>query len=434
MSSQPSFKQIPIVSRPKSTPRLDLLRSMSRTGFVLLLILIPVTGVFRIDVSSGFVVFNHEIWFSDFFIVFGFWLAAACLLIIMYSSLGTVFCGWACPQNTFSTWANRVTARLLGKRALINWGDEDQTAKVSSGKNHWHNWLLLGLRLLAASMLLALLPMLYFLPPDALWAFLSFGEDPRVTGSLYWIYSVFVFITGANIALIRHYVCRYMCIYRMWQHLFRTRETLHIEYDAARQADCEKCSFCVTVCPVDIDPRQTATFDACINCGECITACDNMHKKNGTPGLLSFKFGRRLDALDNDGRFSSPSLLSRVRWVLPVLALALGLLSWGIVQYQPYHLSVYRAEMLHGDHTRDYRINLANKLYAPAEIRVQVEGVPPEHYFLSGDRVEFSTVGRKDLNLRLEGLPKGLHTITVRASGPDGWQGSFRFQHLVEKG
>lgn len=437
MSSNISFKQIPIVVESAGRANLGRLRSYSRILVLAALILIPLTGVFRIDLSSGFVIFNKQIWFSDFFIVFGFWLAAACSLILLYSTMGTVFCGWACPQNTASTWANQLTSRLLGKRAILNWGDETKQVKLSAGKNHWQNWLSLGVRLTAIAMLLAMIPMLYFLPPGAIWSFVTLQPDERFTASLYWIYAVFVFLTLTNIALIRHYVCRYMCIYRIWQYLFKTRDTLHIQYDASRGDACAKCNFCVTSCPVEIDPRNTATFDSCTNCGECISACDSLYEKHGKKGLLQYKFGPRqkLESLMTAGTKSLSGVLQRASWVVPVLLLGVGMLTWGIVNYQSYHLSVYRAEIDQGTQLKDYRINIANKSYHPTNVKVRVEGLAPEAYRLDDNLVSFTTAGRKDLNLKIShALPAGFYTISVIAESDDGWRDRYQIQHIVGKG
>ena len=437
MSSNITFKQIPIVVESAGRANLGRLRSYSRILVLAALVLIPLTGVFRIDLSSGFVIFNKQIWFSDFFIVFGFWLAAACSLIILYSTMGTVFCGWACPQNTASTWANQLTSRLLGKRALLNWGDDTKQVKLSSGKNHWQNWLGLGLRLTAIAMLLAMIPMLYFLPPGAVWSFVTLQPDERFTASLYWIYAVFAFLTLTNIALVRHYVCRYMCIYRMWQFLFKTRDTLHIEYDAARGDACAKCNYCVTSCPVEIDPRNTAPFDSCANCGECISACDSLYEKHGKKGLLQYKFGPRQQQTKASSleRKNLTGVLQRASWVLPVFLLGVGLLSWGIANYQAYHLSVYRAEVDQGTQMHDYRINVANKTYSPANVKVRIEGLPADAYRLASDHVAFTTAGRKDVNLRIsDKLPQGFYTISILAESADGWHSRFQIQHMVGKG
>lgn len=436
MSSNISFKQIPIVVETAGRANLGRLRSYSRILMLAALILIPLTGAFRIDLSSGFVIFNKQIWFSDFFIVFGFWLTAACSLIILYSTMGTVFCGWACPQNTASTWANQLTSRLLGKRALLNWGDETKQVKLSSGKNHWQNWLSLGIRLTLIAMMLAMIPMLYFLPPGAIWSFVTLQADERFSASLYWIYAVFVFLTLTNIALIRHYVCRYMCIYRMWQFLFKTRDTLHIQYDASRGGDCAKCNFCVTSCPVEIDPRNTATFDSCTNCGECISACDSLYEKQGKRGLLQYKFGPRQEQASmqaNTGNLSS--VLHRASWVFPVFVLGAGMLIWGIINYQSYHLSVYRAEVNQGTQINDYRINIANKTYHSTNVKVRVEGLAPEAYRLNDDQILFTTAGRKDLNLQIsDTLPAGFYNVSIIAESADGWRDRYQIQHMVGRG
>jgi len=435
MSGNATFKQIPIVVQTAGRDSLAKTRIAVRVLSFAILLLIPLTGIFRIDVSSGFVVLGRQIWFSDFFIVFGLWLSVACCLIMLYSTMGTVFCGWVCPQNTFSTWANKITLQLLGKRAVINWGDEAKVAQVSTTKNNSRNWLLLASKLVGASMMLAIVPMLYFLPPGAVWSFVTFQPDARFTASLYWIYTVFTLVALANITVMRHYVCRYMCIYRMWQYLFKTRDTLHIEYDSANAAKCEKCNYCETTCPVAIDPRNTINYDSCTNCGECITACDSLHKKHNKPGLLQFRFGSRKGKQSGNNRMELITLLGRAGWVLPVFVFAAGLLTWGLVTYQPYHLSVYQTGAIVAGTEHSYRINVANKSYGPATVHLQVEGLPEGAYRLERDSIDFATAGRGDvvLHLVLSALPSGLHAVVVRASSGDGWQDSFKIQHLVER-
>ena len=221
----------------------------------------------------------------------------------------------------------------------------------------------------------------------------------------------------------------------MWQFLFKTRDTLHINYDASRGEECATCNFCVTACPVDIDPRNTLTYDSCTNCGECISACNDLHLKKGLPGLLSYKFGQRSGKQITNNTRALATLLQRGTWVLPVFLLAIGMFVWGIVSYEPQALSVYRAEMLHGDHIQNYRVNVANKLYQPTTVHVSVEGLPEESYSLSDDKVVFDTAGRGDLNLHIENtLSPGLHVITVHARSENGWQETYSVQHLVEKG
>ncbi len=437
MRANEVLSKIPVVSTgaQPSVPQQGLYwkNRLARYGFVVLLILIPLLGVFRIDVSSGFVILGRQIWFADFFLVFGFWLTAACSLVIMYSMLGTVFCGWACPQNSFSSWANSVTEKHLGKRAVIDWNNE-MSARLASAKNKWVNWTLLSVKLLLVSMLLAMIPMLYFNPPGAVWSFITFQEDERLAGSLHWIYTVFVFIALVNLAVIRHFMCRYMCIYRIWQYLFKTRDTLHVEYDESRANECEKCNFCVTSCMVSIDPRKTRTYDSCTNCGECITACNTLHKRKGGEGLLRLKFGQRKNLSAADA-VKLPSGKQRAILITPIFLLGLALFSWGLWTYQPYQLTVYRAEILHGGQVSNYRVNIANKLYEQKALKIEVEGLPASMYSLEETKLTFDTAGRKDVNLKLNNrLPKGLTTFIVRVTADDGWSAHYRVQHLVDRG
>ncbi len=411
-------------------------RAAVQIGTLALLVLIPVSGLFRIDpATASFVVLGQQIWFSDFMLVAGFWLALSGSLILTYSTLGMAFCGWSCPQNTLSEWADRLTKRLLGKRAEVSL--EGAAVHVSTGKKKWFNWALLGAWFTGAALGLALIPLLYFYPPEVVWSFISFRHDARLAPSLYWIYSVFVLIALVNIAVVRHFFCRFMCIYRVWQHSFKTRHTLHVGYDAARGGRCATCNYCLTVCPVDIDPRNTTTFDSCINCGLCISACDALQFPKGEPGLLFFEFGERklplpiTQALAAGARLKHKlgGLGGRIGWVSPVILAGLAMFAWGSVHYQPYHLSVYRADQAHGPVIQNYRIDLAHKRYRPAALGVSVAGLPGDAYRLSASEARFTTAERKDVMLSFKRLPKGLYTVIVTAHSADGWQASRRIQH-----
>lgn len=435
MSANEALSKIAVVSPGQSQPdHLKWKRKAFQIGFIATLILIPILGIFRIDVSSGFVVLGREIWFSDFLIVFGFWLALACSFIMLYSFVGTAFCGWACPHNSFAGIADSLTSKFLGKRALIDW-EKAKRVKIAHHKNKALNWVMLFFSILGISMLISIIPLLYFVPPEMAWKFFTFQDSSDTAYSLRWIYMVFVFIAFVNYAVVREYACRYMCIYRMWQYLFKTRETLHIDYDETRKEDCEKCSYCMTQCMVGIDPRSTNMFDSCTNCGACITACNAMHAKKNETGLLSFKMGERRNKFNSNALKRLPGFKERIIWVLPVWLLGASLFSWGLVQYDSFHLAAYKNEISHGTQINSYRLNIANKLYKGGEVSVSIEGLNPGQYTLSANSVSFDTVGRKDIIMNLTGdLPPGVHHFIVRASSPSGWESFSRLTHIVTRG
>lgn len=434
MNYQRTLAGIPIVTADaKSGRRLHSVRRAVQTGTLIIAILIPLSGLFRIDpVDGAFVVLDRQIWFADFYLVIGLWLAISSLLVMTYSLVGTAFCGWSCPQNTLAEWANTMTRNLLGKRAEVSL--DGKPVKVSSGKDKWLNWVILGTVFLAVAALAALVPMFYFYPPEMIWMFVTFQSDPRLAGSLYWIYTIFVMILFLDIAFIRHFWCRFMCVYRVWQHTFKTRETLHVMHDKSHPDECSHCNFCETSCFIGIDPRQTEVYDACINCGECITACSSIRgaRKTGN-SLLRFAIGEAGSSSVVDFKHTNVgSIMLRAPWSILLTLLGLSLFAWGIWSYQPYHFSVYRAETLQGAQISDYRISLANKLYRPVLLTIKVEGLPQDVYTLSDAQVSFVSAGRQDVNLHINrDLSPGLYPVLVHVDSADGQRESFRVQHFV---
>lgn len=433
MSANKILGEIPVVVESrKPSRRLHWQRRAFQWGVMALLVIIPLSGLFRIDpIQGAFVMLGRQIWFSDFGMVFGFWVAFACAMAMLYSLMGTVFCGWACPQNTLSEWANLMTHKLLGKRAEVSL--DGTPMQLSSAKNRPLNWLVLVVLCAAVAAGVALIPLFYFYEPALIWKFITFQHDPALAPSLHWIYAVFFLVILIDITMIRHFMCRFMCIYKVWQHTFKTRQTLHVAYDESRADECAKCNYCVSSCFLGIDPRRTDIYDTCINCGECITACDNLQvrKKSGRDGLLKFAMGERQGQGSARFKTNLNDLFSRALWALPLFMIGVLLMAWGAWSYERYHLGVYRADTLQGEHILDYRISVANKYYEPARLHVAVEGLPAGSYVLERDTVDFDTAGRLNVELSISrDLPKGLHPVVVHVKSEDGWKESFRVQHF----
>ncbi len=419
------------VSSPSA--RLHRVRRFTQYATIIVLVLVPVSGLFRIDPLAGaFVVLDKQVWFSDFFIVIGFWITAASLLVVTYSLAGQVFCGWVCPQGTVSEWANQLTKQLLGRQAE-SMDLSGKAMQIASRKDTWLNRVALGSMLFVASLLYAVIPLLYFYPPEQLWQVVTLRSDQA--GSVLWIYAVFVVIMFLDIAVIRHMMCRYMCIYRMWQHSFKTRDTLHVSYDQSRSDHCTTCSYCASACFLELDPRRTDVYDSCINCGECIVACDELHVKSRKwegPGLLRFELG---DKTGKRGRGNVGSFASRARVAFSVAALGGLMLFYGLTSYEPQHLSVFRAETRADGRLLEYQINVANKLYHPAEVDISIAGIPDNAYELQGKHLHFDTAGRLNGHLLISPyLPHGLYNVRIHASSDSGWSADFRIRHFAAGG
>lgn len=434
MNKQTKLGDIPVVVEvPKLSQKLHWQRRLFQLSILALFVLIPATGLFRIDpVQGAFMILDRQVWFSDFSIVFGLWIAGACFLAMLYSVAGTVFCGWACPQNTLSEWANLMTFKLLGKRAELSL--DGTPMQVAPSKDNVLNWLILVVLCVLAAAALALVPLFYFYSPSVVWSFMTFQYDPALASSLHWIYTVIFLVLLIDITMIRHFMCRFMCIYKVWQHTFRTVHTLHIDYDKTREEECAKCNYCVSSCFLGIDPRKTDLYDTCINCGECITACHNLHARKGEgSSLLKFAMGERASQ-GNLKTGGMSTLLGRMSWALPIFVLGVSMFFWGLATYERYHISAYRADTLQGSQILDYRISLANKFYETAQITVAIEGLPEGSYQLEKQTVNFETAGRLNVKFSISpDLAPGLYPFLIRAKTADGWEETFRVHHLATK-
>jgi polyferredoxin len=405
---------------------MHLLRRISQLLFLLLLVLAPIMGLFRIDILTGaFVIGNYQIWFSDFAIVIGLWIFVASLLVLTYSWVGAAFCGWLCPQGFLSEIGTNLMRSLLGRSAGLE--VDGSSVRVAGRKQGTGNWIKLATAFLLGAMFLALIPLLYFYPPLAVWHFVSFTPDDQMPLSIYWIYFVFVVVMLVDIALIRHVMCRYFCVYRIWQHSFKTTRTLTIGYDDSRADECVKCGYCQKACAVDLDPRNTELYSGCTACGECIVACDRLHSRQEGNGLLSFVFpeGRK-----KGSRLSTAA--SRLRGVLPATAIGAAMFVFGIMHYESYHLSVGNIGSRYAN-ANTYVIHLANKRYRPSDMHIQVEGLKPGQYHLERNAVHFDSAGMQDVTLQLEQTKLGLGLISfgVHVTSEDGWDAHFPVRYFA---
>jgi polyferredoxin len=319
-----------------SLPQYHGKRRIVQLATLFLIALIPAVGLFRIDLAgASFIILDHQVWWSNFLLVFGLAIIVATAPILTYMTIGTVWCGWACPQNLLSEWANGLTHKLLGKRANVN--VEGEGLVVAASKNKVVNWLILALVFLAAALVLAVIPFMFFFSPAEIVAFFQPGSNARLATFMERLYFFCAFLIFVDISVVRYFWCDYACLYRIGQKIFKTRDALHVSYDASRSADCAKCNYCATACITSIQPTAIKPYDSCIDCGECIDACNRLHVKSGTVGLLRFEVGEHGSAAT--WRAKLRDLMARFNWWVGALFLAGCILTvWGVLT-QPQEIA-----------------------------------------------------------------------------------------------
>ncbi len=163
----------------------------------------------------------------------------------------------------------------------------------------------------------------------------------------------FTGMTYMNAGFLREQVCKYMCPYARFQSVMYDEDTLAVHYDVSRGesrgprkpgedyaekglGDCIDCSWCVQVCPVDIDIRDGLQYE-CINCGLCVDACNTvMDKMDYSRGLIRFTSEDELES----GK--TQFLRFRVFAYIGILVILSGLFVYTVANRQPVIVDVTR--------------------------------------------------------------------------------------------
>ena len=279
---------------------------------------------------------------------------SAFALFTVTAFLGRVWCGFTCPQTVWTLmfmWAERVCEGDRNKRIKLDnsdWSAEKVTRK--SGK--YLLWFVIAF--VTGATFVG-----YFYPiRDLLIGFVpSYNESGLLVfdtpiSAIFWTL-FFTVMTYMNAGFLREQVCKYMCPYARFQSVMYDEDTLAVHYDAARgesrgarkadedykaagKGDCVDCSWCVQVCPVDIDIRDGLQYE-CINCGLCVDACNTVMDKVGYErGLIRFTSE---DQLKNG---KTHFFRWRIAAYIGILLVMCGAFTFHLVQREPVTVDIDR--------------------------------------------------------------------------------------------
>ena len=241
--------------------------------------------------NRRFFFFMIEIWPHEFYFVAGLLIMAGLGLFLFTSAAGRIWCGYACPQTVWTDLYILVERWIEGDRnARIRlhrqaWNGE----KIRKRLIKWTVWFLIGLATGGAWVF-------YFTDAPTLMHNLLTGQAHPIAYTTMLILAATTFVFAG---FAREQMCIYACPWPRIQAAMMDEDTITIAYrewrgeprgkqDVAGNGDCIDCMACVNVCPMGIDIRNGQQL-ACITCGLCIDACNDMMDKIGKPrGLIGY--------------------------------------------------------------------------------------------------------------------------------------------------
>ena len=244
-----------------------------------------------------FHVFWMTFWPQDGMLLAWLLIIAAFSLFTVTTLVGRVWCGFTCPQTVWTLmfmWAENLCEGDRNARIKLD-KSPPSFSKFRKKISKHAIWL-------AIAFVTGFTFVGYFVPIREL--LIDFFTLGATLGAYFWIF-LFTAATYGNAGFLREQVCKFMCPYARFQSVMYDRDTLTVSYDYNRGevrgprkpetdykseglGDCIDCTWCVQVCPVDIDIRDGLQY-ACIDCGLCVDACDAIMDKMEYPrGLIRF--------------------------------------------------------------------------------------------------------------------------------------------------
>ncbi len=240
-----------------------------------------------------------EIWPQEVYYLTGLLILGAIGLFMATSLFGRVWCGFTCPQTVWTDLFMLVERWIQGDRnARMKLDQQPMSSAKFMKKAATHAvWLLISAATGGAWIM-------YFQDAPTVVRELFTGQSSLST---YFFFGLFTATTYVFAGWAREQLCIYMCPWPRFQAAMLDENSLVVTYREWRGeprgkakaegiGDCVECSACVNVCPTGIDIRDGIQM-ACIGCGLCIDACDDIMQRLDRPqGLIAFETWNNLNA------------------------------------------------------------------------------------------------------------------------------------------
>ncbi|MDJ0826499.1 MAG: cytochrome c oxidase accessory protein CcoG [Rhodobacter sp.] len=366
--------------------------------------------------NRRFFFFWIEIWPHEFYFIAGLLIMAGLGLFLFTSAMGRVWCGYACPQTVWTDLFILTERWIEGDRnARVKlWKAKWDIRKIRLRISKWLVWALIGLATGGAWVF-------YFTDAPALAVNLITGDAHPIA---YTTMAVLALTTVLFGGFAREQVCIYMCPWPRIQAAMMDEDTITIGYrdwrgeprgkhrkaaGAEALGDCIDCNACVNVCPMGIDIRDGQQL-ACITCGLCIDACDDVMDKIGKPRGLVDYLALTDETREREGQPPRPvwkhvmrprTILYTALWSLVGVALVVALfIRQDIdVTVAPIRNPVF-VTLSDGTIRNTYDLRLRNKHGEDRPFRISVKGDPALRIQLEGTPYEAVDVPADETKLQ----------------------------------
>lgn len=209
---------------------------------------------------------------------------------------GRLYCGWLCPHFSLVELLNDLLHRASNKLSIWDQSTTPRTGRQADKR--W--WPVFFVTCVFFGFLWAITLLTYLLPPDVIWGNLVNGN---LTANQARFLGIGTLIFTLEFVLARHLFCRFGCAVGLFQSLvwMANSKGLVVSFSRDRARECRTCdmprgSACDNVCPMRLNPRNIKRMMfSCVQCGQCLSACDNTQTAQNRTPTLEWKIG--LDAV-----------------------------------------------------------------------------------------------------------------------------------------